>query len=356
MTETRFLVFADSRFLGRASKELRAIFEMDGYKKFSLDYDRAFIAAIGLEPSSVIEKMGRMKPVFVEGIVPIEAEAGYSAGSFDEIVAAAAELLDKGKRFRIEVKKIIPNFEGSAKAIEVLLGRKLEEIGFRADLKDPDDIVYVVLSDKAFIGRVSRKLAYSKVIDAFRHANKEAGSAISRAEFKLAEAIDFFEIDINEMKLCLDLGAAPGGWSALMMRSGSQVIAIDNADLDYEMLSKLGRVEITDAKVSAPEEWNLLHIKANVRDVSPKSLDWVGDVDALLVDMNIEAKESAAIAERFAPLLRSRGILILTIKLVDNNIDAHIGNAKAALKSFNDVRIKKLPHNRWELTLFARKI
>lgn len=356
MAEHRYVIFADNRFLGRASKELRGIFKENGFKKENLDYDRAFIAAIDLEPGVVIGMIKTSRPIFVEGVVPVGSEAAYSQDSFDEVVAAAAKLLDKAKSFRIEVKKIISNFDGSAKSIEVELGRKLEVLGFCADLTNPDVILYVILSDKALIGAVDKSAGYSEVIDAFRRANKGAASAVSRAEFKLAEAIDYFKINVNDIKTCIDIGAAPGGWSAVMMRSGAQVIAIDNADLDCEMLSKLGKIEVTDAKVSAPEEWDLLNVRANVRDVNPRSLDWAGDVDALLVDMNIEAKESAAIAERFASLLKSGGILILTVKLVDNNIDAHIDNAKAALTSFKDVSVKKLPHNRWELTLFARKI
>jgi 23S rRNA (cytidine2498-2'-O)-methyltransferase len=66
--------------------------------------------------------------------------------------------------------------------------------------------------------------------------------APSRAALKLEEAFKTFLTPEEEAKLmpegstAIDLGAAPGGWTALLVQKGVYVTAVDNASLDPALL------------------------------------------------------------------------------------------------------------------------
>ena len=54
---------------------------------------------------------------------------------------------------------------------------------------------------------------------------------ISRAKFKLLEAEQRFGIDFSVARTALDIGAAPGGWTSLLLERGLRVTAIDPASM-----------------------------------------------------------------------------------------------------------------------------
>src|SRR5205085_10683336 len=55
---------------------------------------------------------------------------------------------------------------------------------------------------------------------------------ISRSEFKLLEALEVFGVTLPARGRALDLGAAPGGWTRLLLDAGLYVVAVDPANLD----------------------------------------------------------------------------------------------------------------------------
>ena len=57
----------------------------------------------------------------------------------------------------------------------------------------------------------------------------------SRAYLKLWEAFARLRRQPGPGDRCLDLGAAPGGWTWLLARSGAEVVAVDKAPLDDEV-------------------------------------------------------------------------------------------------------------------------
>lgn len=50
---------------------------------------------------------------------------------------------------------------------------------------------------------------------------------MSRARHKFEEAIDAFRIPVGRATSALDLGAAPGGWTAVLVEAGATVVAVD---------------------------------------------------------------------------------------------------------------------------------
>ncbi|MDE1811157.1 MAG: hypothetical protein KGH66_03885 [Candidatus Micrarchaeota archaeon] len=309
-----------------------------------------------LEPEKLFPLFESKQLTYVDAIMPIRDWITNYKTDMSDIEEALMKVAEKGKSLKIEVKRIDTDVELSAKTIEVQLGKRLESEGFVADLKNPQLRILVALIWNNAIIAADMPRVYNTDIDKFRFFNPIAKESVSRAEFKLIEALGFFGVDAKSIKRCIDLGAAPGGWSAIMMKAGAKVIAIDNAPLEYEKLSTLGKVEITEPNASPPDSWDLLHIKANVRDVDVARLDNLGPIDAILVDMNIEPEKSAEVVDRFSPLLRGGGVLIFTVKLVDEKVESRLSAAKEMLsRDFEGFRVKKLQHNRLELTMFATK-
>jgi 23S rRNA (cytidine2498-2'-O)-methyltransferase len=81
--------------------------------------------------------------------------------------------------------------------------------------------------------------------------------APSRSGSKLLEAWRFFELPQAAMRgpagkplLAVDLGAAPGGWSSVLAAAGYNVHAVDNGDLDKNLIAKYGQ-RITHLKKDA---------------------------------------------------------------------------------------------------------
>lgn len=323
---TRYLIFCDRRFLRSAVKELAE--ECPSLKIESTDPSGRFLigsSSANINPGSL---------VFVESVIPISMELDGIKYADKELLIALQEIVRRKDRFKIEALNLSSHSGANAKTIEVFLGQALEKQGWVADIDNPTLLVYVVLAGgKIFICRTDEKY----VLDAFRANKFKEGEKISRAEFKLKEAVDYFGIDTKGIRIALDIGAAPGGWSSYMAKQGSKVIAVDNAALAYEKLDMR----------------NIIHIPKRAQEVDMDSLKKM-EIDMLLMDMNIAPLESAALAVKFAEVLNKEAVLILTLKMVDYRIEKHIKDAKEILsEKYKGIRLKKLPHNRQELTLFA---
>jgi len=111
------------------------------------------------------------------------------------------------------------------------------------------------------------------------------------AYFKLNEAIARFGIDVTGKK-CIDIGAAPGGWSECLINHGaSAVTAVDPAALQYE-------------------HPNVTHKRKMIQDCYFEEL-----FDLVVCDMNAYRRDLVPeMAERCAELLKEGGDMILTLK------------------------------------------
>jgi 23S rRNA (cytidine2498-2'-O)-methyltransferase len=195
----------------------------------------------------------------------------------------------------------------------------------------------------------------------------------------LEEAVEFFDVDLSKVLRALDVGASPGGWTHHLVTRGIRVVAIDNALLDYGRICEAGKVlvlageeelssvenalkgrgiafaDIKDAGIKF-DDYAVIHIKANSRHIEEGLLNRLGMFDLLTIDTNTAAADSAGIAESLAGILSPEAHLIMTIKLFSRNIGKQIASAESGLSgSYETLGIKKLPHNRDELTLHARK-
>ncbi len=330
-------------------------------------------------------KLESAEASFIDFAVRIDAVLENAKGDYDRMEEAIAGILGEnpGKSFRMEVRNIESRVGQNAKSIEVRLGRKLEERGFRADIRQGEVVIYVVLiNDDVLVGYADAHSARGLAMDPLRLENAETGKVINRAEFKMIEAVDFFGIDLKKVGTCLDIGAAPGGWTHYLSHEGVRVVARDTALLDYAKVAEGKRVlvlvggadvaatsekisslaptgDITVADIEGPEtgfgSYDIVHVKASIPpERLIDALGKFGKFDMLAIDANTPPADSARIANGMARLTRRGSPLVMTVKLVNLSFRKHVRAVQDGLaESYDSIRVKKLTHNRMELTAYA---
>jgi len=375
--QNEYIVFVDHRFSKIVERELASLpnCNIEAYKvRNNKKLNTLFFKVVANDID--FEKVSKAS-AFIDFIIGVDLTLQINVLDYQKIEEAIAKIINdsKAKTFKIEVKKIDFSSNETAKSIEVRLGRDLEKQGYIANLNNPELIVYCLLLRNAIILGHSIAGSNRLTLDLFRQANREKEDFVNRAEYKLKEAVEAFGIDLSMHKIALDIGAAPGGWSHYLLQHGIKVVAVDNALLDYKKFigkkilvitnekEKLGLDNIENISLNEFEEeinisaYGLIHLKTSVLDERiAKLLDKLGRFDILTIDTNTAPLESASIANRLADFLAGNAVLVMTIKLISKAFSKHISEAVALLsKNYASVKIKKLPHNRQEVTLFATK-
>ncbi|MFN3447399.1 MAG: SAM-dependent methyltransferase [Roseococcus sp.] len=146
----------------------------------------------------------------------------------------------------------------------------------------------------------------------------------SRAYLKLWEALTRLGRHPLPGEHCLDLGAAPGGWSWALARLGARVTAVDKAPLDPRVLAMPG------------VEWR----QESAFALSPEPVEW------LFSDVICYPARLLALVRRWLPVARN---LVCTVKFqggTDHDIAAEFAAIPGAVLFHG-------AHNKHELT-FAR--
>ena len=89
----------------------------------------------------------------------------------------------------------------------------------------------------------------------------------SRAHKKLREALTVFDLRPRHGESCVDLGASPGGWTAVMLEHGCRVTAVDRSPLS-DALMKNRRVNFIEGNAltwipRAPVDWMVCDVIAS---------------------------------------------------------------------------------------------
>jgi 23S rRNA (cytidine2498-2'-O)-methyltransferase len=166
---------------------------------------------------------------------------------------------------------------------------------------------------------------------------KKSENDISRAKYKLMEAIEVFKIDMGSFSSALDLGAAPGGWTSVLLEYGLQVTAVDTGDMD----DRLKRYP------------NFKFIKGNASELELEK----NSFDLITSDISWNPKNTARLINGAAVYLKSGGTAVVTLKLMGDKVRKTIKEVAALYKEvFEIIEVKQLFHNREEVTLYLKKI
>ncbi|NUM87630.1 MAG: methyltransferase domain-containing protein [Bdellovibrionales bacterium] len=208
----------------------------------------------------------------------------------------------------------------------------LGEWGAPLDVQHPEQILSVTLTPtEAFLGLSLARENLSDWAGGERRFKREPNQ-ISRAEFKLLEALETFDLQLPTTGVALDMGAAPGGWTRLLSERGLRVIAVDPAELDPR----------------AESHPNVTHIRTTVENYLPTRETF----DVILNDMRMDARDSARVMLMAAQYLKPKGFGIMTLKLPEKGMG---DVARAALRilgsGYSVLGARQLFHNRDEVTV-----
>jgi 23S rRNA (cytidine2498-2'-O)-methyltransferase len=331
----RFVIGFHHRYARAALVEAKQVDpELEVEKR--LDTDAAEVRAgrpgHSLEPAFVAQP-----PVFVHHTVRVVLSAQLDGTSHDllRLVDAARQVpLDPSRTFAVECRMGRVTISGrhnetayTSRDVEIRAGTAIAESGVTADLVRPDQVLVIYLEGSRALLGVS-----SGWTDQVR---RSAARLISRAEHKLAEALDVFGLDPRPGWRALDLGAAPGGWTYLLARRGVDVTAVDPAVLLPEV--------VADPHVT--------HLAMKAEDATLPD----GSYELIVNDMVMDPEESAVVMSGVARCLRPDGTAVMTLKLPYRNPWPSIERAKRALAgAYEVVAVRHLPHNRQEVTAHLR--
>jgi 23S rRNA (cytidine2498-2'-O)-methyltransferase len=162
---------------------------------------------------------------------------------------------------------------------------------------------------------------------------KLAGDFPSRAARKLAEAFAWLGMAPGSGELCVDLGAAPGGWSWLLLEKKARVIAVDPARMQPALM----------------QNSRLRHVQGSAFDFTPdEPADW------LFCDMAWRPLEVAQMLGRWARQRQTR-MLVANFKLPMKRKVEMLERLRELLAAsgFAGIRMRQLYHDREEITLSA---
>jgi 23S rRNA (cytidine2498-2'-O)-methyltransferase len=198
-------------------------------------------------------------------------------------------------------------------------------------------VLSICLTDKAVLLGVNRTQDSLSDWPGGRMRLRRAGEQISRAEFKLEEALRTFNIRLPPIGTAVDFGAAPGGWTRILRSHGLKVTAVDPADLDPRLAKDRG---IRHLRTTAGE-----FLRGN-----PPPFDVVVN------DMRMDAELSSELMARAAARLAPHGVGVLTLKTGSHRVLDTVDRSLHVLRSVYDlVGARQLHHNRQEVTVALRK-
>lgn len=245
--------------------------------------------------------------------------------------------LDTTRTYSVQTRMLEEGFPGKGQwpytrfDVNNRLAAILGEWGAPLNVQHPEQILSVTLTPtEAFLGLSLARENLSDWAGGERRFKREPGQ-ISRAEFKLLEALETFDLQLPDTGVALDMGAAPGGWTRLLAAHGLRVIAVDPAELD--------------PRVASP---NVTHIRTTVENYLPTRETF----DVILNDMRMDARDSARVMLMAAKYLKPKGFGIMTLKLPEKGMGEVARTALKILGSgYSLLGARQLFHNRDEVTV-----
>jgi 23S rRNA (cytidine2498-2'-O)-methyltransferase len=312
--------------------------------------------------TSLARQAIRQRPIFVRHLAPVQAVIHLSNTDSDigELALAIANLptftlLERGQRFAVQTRLLQTDIEtvragsnkhaySSGHVNQILAEAITEETGAVESIKKPQVVVSLLCTlEKAYLGISLTADNLSDWPGGARHF-AHLPEQISRAEFKLLEALEVFGVTLPSQGSALDLGAAPGGWTRMLLETGMQVVAVDPAKLD-------GRLS------SQP---HLEHYRGYAEDYLEEAIKRHRKFNVITNDMRMDAREAARLLVQASACSLSDGFIISVLKLPHETSEIDpLKNLYEALRllqrHFAIVQARQLFHNRQEVAVLTAR-
>ncbi|WP_166241699.1 SAM-dependent methyltransferase [Paenibacillus turpanensis] len=323
-----------------ALEEWRRLFP--GARGKHLVPSEVLIVEVPLSSNEVLKGLKAEEPVFVRHVQPVLVEVPV-ASNVEQTVREALDRADlpqlNGQKTAVQVRRTEKAGEdASVGEWKASFERELtERYGMIPTVNEAAWIVSVFVTEEwVWIGCSTPDENLSDWPGGAIRFRREEG-LISRAKFKLLEAEVRFGLKLDSFSSALDIGAAPGGWTSLLLERDLQVTAVDPGQLDASLLSNP----------------RLTYLRKNAADVKFRE----GEFDLLVCDMSWSPRQMQKLIKELLYSLQAGGTAIITLKLMHGKPFQTIREAREAFGSggLTEVGAKQLFHNRDELTMIFRK-
>lgn len=298
-------------------------------------------------------------PIFVRHICPVQQIVPLQAVTDADLVslrAAVTEeiapLIEPDFAFSVQTR-ILANLPYKPFDVNNALAEAIQSVSTaQLNVRAPEQILSVVCSTTgvaasalphasktlplvAFLGLSLTTYNLSDWAGGVRRFAREEGQ-VSRSEFKLLEALEVFQIDLPAHGVALDLGASPGGWTRVLRQHDQYVTAVDPGDLDPRVIKDRG---VRQKRMTAEEYL----------------ADEPDQFDIIVNDMRMDARDSARLMLKYAGQLQRHGLVIMTLKLPEQNREPVLDHAFNILREgYTIAGARQLFHNRSEITVYLR--
>ncbi len=349
---SNFIIAVTPYFKRNALEEIKKV---DINSNILKTFDDSLIEiSSNLDEKDFLSKLQKSKPIFIKHICPANF-AGKLTGELDkdkkiilDFLLNIGVVINKDERFAIQCRIVSGSTNGerlpySSKDIEVYVGTYFTDIGGVPIFSDKNivnesdvHIISIFINNGDFyIGDSTSGDNLNFACDEYRISSKAGGREISRAENKLKEALAKYKIDLGENGgVALDIGAAPGGWTKVLVDHGFNVVAVDPGDLHPD-LQKNTKVK---------------HYKCRIEE-----LEFNNYFDIIVNDMNVDPQVTAQIMNSLSHCLKKGGLAIVTLKLPEKPLISIQESVKELDKQYEVIAINNLFHNRQEVTALIRK-
>ncbi|MDR1054055.1 MAG: hypothetical protein LBL39_07750 [Planctomycetaceae bacterium] len=162
--------------------------------------------------------------------------------------------------------------------------------------------------------------------------------AVSRAWLKFEEGLSWSGIRVEAGSCCVDIGAAPGGGSQVLLSRGAKVLGVDPA-------------EIAPVVLRNP---NFKHIRGRINQTQRslyKNVRWV------IADINVAPKYTLDVLEDVLRYNSEIEGMLFTLKLSHLKIAKNIPQFVKRIRNwgFKNIKVKQLVFNRQEVMVAAKR-
>lgn len=330
---------ANQSYASYAMEELRRLIEGAAFTQLAAG--EVFLMNSPQSRETTLRAIHQQEPIFLRHVQPVDRtiEIAGNANDLEQLseMVRHAVLTFENKRTAVHIRRTSNTaYLYSAADTKAVLDAVLEEIGAEPVVQQPEIIIAIYAAvNELYIGFGTPSDMLSDWPGGAVRFQREEGQ-VSRAKFKLLEAEREFGLNYAKHQKALDVGAAPGGWTSLLLERGLRVTAVDPADLHPSLL----------------EYPTLTYLKRNASDVKFDA----GSFDLLVCDMSWSPMLMCKLVLDLEPALAKGATAIITVKLMHRKPLQTIRDVISRLETeFALQKAKQLFHNREEITLYLQK-
>ena len=330
---------ANQTYAPYAMEELRKLIE--GASFTQLAAGEVFLMSSPQNREETQQAIRQQEPIFLRHVQPVDRtiEIAGNANDLEQLsdMVRHAVLSFENKRVGVHIRRLSKSeFVYSAADTKAVIDAVLEEIGAEPVVQQPEIIIAIYAAvNQLYVGFGTPPDMLSDWPGGAVRFQREEGQ-VSRAKFKLLEAEREFGLNYAGYRNALDVGAAPGGWTSLLLERGLRVTAVDPAELHPSLMAYP----------------TLTYLKRNASEVKFNA----GSFDLLVCDMSWSPMLMCKLVLDLEPALTKGATAIITVKLMHRKPLQTIRDVISRLSTeFTLQKAKQLFHNREEITLYLIK-